>query len=786
MTNYNNLYNIHNKKRKLVLFILLIIIIILIGVFVIWLKGGQNTLQYGRISSLKEVVYNYDEYGNIKFIDGPISEDEINSSEDVLKVLEENKDLINYTNIEEFSLESINESEGITYYRYNQIYEGIPVLNQNIIISVNSEKKFSSFSGYYIPNLNISTTPLLSEEEASNIAKNYLGENSTITSSELVIWAEHDDADLVYQISGYSNTMLAELLIDANTGEIINVDDKVVDAAYVYTGLGLDNKFYTINLEEYNDLALMKTRYRFYDPMRNISIADYRNIGEIMSLISIVPGTTPIAVDITNNQIDVTEEEKAFIQSAITTMANYATIYDYYLEVLNRNSYDNKGSKIIINLGVTAKTFSDADLNNAAWNRLTNQMYIGNYNGKSFSASLDVLAHEFTHGVISHTADFASSPKKEDRDKAFETGALDEAYADILGSLIEGKNWTIAENNETLRDLSHPETFRFPSIKGGEYYYPDGYLENRSLEQFLKDNDLEEVYDYDKGGVHQNANVVGHAAYLMEKNQAFESKEQMAKVWYNSLFLLSSYSNFEDCALAVIKSAKNLGLSESAISIITQAFIETNILEEKEYKISGSVKSDNEPIENVQIEFRLDDNSLIKSVKTDENGNYSITLPANTYTIGVSKEGFEEFSTTFILKGNTNLIFYLTSLTDDLKKVCTRDDCYNFTIYYLEEDNDKLIEKHETYAVDAGEKLDVSEVVNYMNKMFGANVLKTDGTSFYMTVLGFTVEFGWYYKDTNTQFDWNKPITEDVEIEMKIFDGLLDNNFFEELESFFN
>lgn len=159
-------------------------------------------------------------------------------------------------------------------------------------------------------------------------------------------------------------------------------------------------------------------------------------------------------------------------------MANYETIYDYYKNVLGRNSYDNKGSKIIINLGVTASTFSKEDLNNAMWSSLTDQMYIGNWNGKSLSASLDVLAHEFTHGVVEFTANFASTAKKEDRNKAFETGALNEGYADVLGHLIEGKNWTMVESNETLRSAVNPGSYKNSSVKGGEHYYPDSYLTN--------------------------------------------------------------------------------------------------------------------------------------------------------------------------------------------------------------------------------------------------------------------------------------------------------------------
>ena len=60
-------------------------------------------------------------------------------------------------------------------------------------------------------------------------------------------------------------------------------------------------------------------------------------------------------------------------------------------------------------------------------------------------------------------------------------------------------------------------------------------------------NPIEVWTDWDNGGVHTNSGVPNYAAYLMYKNGAFESKEEMAKVWYNSLYLMTTTSDFEDC-----------------------------------------------------------------------------------------------------------------------------------------------------------------------------------------------------------------------------------------------
>ena len=795
----NNVKNVQPKKnKKTILIIIGIMSIVLMIVLVLWFKKqNNNNNNYGVNSQKDEISYSYSE-GNVpKFIDGSFSSDTINSSKDVLKALESIKDEMNFKDIsKELKLSSEETSDDITYYKFEQIYNDVPVYKQNIIVMVDKQGKINGLSGYYIPNIDIQVTPQKTKEDIEIIIKNTLGENTNIMSNKLYVWAEYENQYLIYVVKGYSNTSAAEFIVDANTGEIIT-EISVFDhsSTYSYVGTGMDNKSYTINLEEYFDLlGGAKNRYNFYDLERKISVADYRLIGPIFgTLASAIPGTTPIVVDIIDGKIDMTWENETFIQSAITAMANYETIYDYYKNVLGRNSYDNKGSKIIINLGVSGSTFSKEDLNNAMWSSLTNQMYIGDWNGKSLSASLDVLAHEFTHGVVEYTANFASAAKKEDKNKAFETGALNEGYADVLGHLIEGKNWTMAESNETLRSAANPGSYKNPSVKGGEHYYPDSYLKNgRTLEQFLKDNNLKHVTDHDKGGIHTNSNVVSHAAYLMYEAGAFSSREEMAKVWYNSLLMLSSYSNFEDSALTVIKAAKNLGLSDASIYKITKAFQDTKMLESKDFSLKGTIISGTEKLKDVDIEiYSYRDDSLIKSTSSNEEGLYETKLPTGTYKIKVNKEDFVEYATTAIIKGDTTLDIELASTkvnkdTDSLKKVCKTSNCVNFTIYFLEGDGQgKLKERYETYAVDKGTVLDVNIIVDAVNKMFKSKFLSSDGKSFYMTMGEFQVEFNWYYKDTDTKFDWNRPITEDTEIEMKLFNGLFDNDTFINIDSWF-
>ncbi len=793
----NSNIKVTKRNKKFVSLVILSILIIILTIMLgLWLMN-KSQKKYSLLSSNELISYNYNENNILKFVDGKFSNHLVKTSEDVMEALETIKEKIGFKNSsEELRLVSQEKSMDITYYKFNQIYNNIPVLYQNIIVSVDKNNNILGYSGSYIPNINIEIIPKINKEEIEQIIKKNVGENPIIVSNELKIWASDNQHQLIYHILGYSDIKSFELIIDAHTGRILSEESLFKMAKnYTYTGEGIDNKIYTINLEEFYDINTLRTRYRFIDSLRNIHISDYyRYSGPILAtLISALPGTNPIDVDIKNGEIKTDWDRERYVKIGVTTMAQFETIYDYYKKVLGRNSYDNKGSKIIVNIGVTENSFSNKDLNNAFWMQLTNQMYIGDWNRKSFSNCLDVLGHEFTHGVIQHIADFSNTAKEEERNKAFETGALNEGYSDILGSLIEGKNWTIGEDIEIIRDASHPEKYKDPSIKGGKYYYPDGYLKGRTIEQFLKDNDLKSVYELDKGGMHINSNIVTHAAYLMFEDGAFDSREEMAKVWYNSLFLLHSYSNFEDCALAVIKTAKNLGLKEESIYKITKAFQDTNMLENKNLMIKGTIKSGQELLKDAQIKvYSYNDNSEITTVYSNEQGEYQIELQLGTYKIEFTKDKFVKLEKIITLNGETildvNLALQETKKDNlNFSNLCKTNQCYELKIYFLENgDQNKLEEKYETIAIDSGTIIDEKSIVQMVNDFLGQEILSSNGKSFFMMINGFKIEYAWYYKNTQTKFEFGQPIYQDTEIELKLLNGILDNDIFININDLFN
>lgn len=138
-------------------------------------------------------------------------------------------------------------------------------------------------------------------------------------------------------------------------------------------------------------------------------------------------------------------------------------------------------------------------------------------------ATLDIIAHELTHGVTQYEAGLVYS---------YQSGALNEAFSDIFASQVDG-NWTMGEGSALgiIRDMSNPPAKGQPDrLFSDKYYCSSG----------------------DNGGVHKNNGVINKAAYLIADGSIFNSctisglgREKMGKINYSALTnYLTSNSNF--------------------------------------------------------------------------------------------------------------------------------------------------------------------------------------------------------------------------------------------------
>ncbi len=184
--------------------------------------------------------------------------------------------------------------------------------------------------------------------------------------------------------------------------------------------------------------------------------------------------------------------------------------YDFYLNQLQRNSFDNAGGMIrnYVHKGIA--------YNNAGWDG--SRMYYGDGNGVPFTplTSIDVVGHEFSHAVVQHEANLYYQN---------ESGALNESFADIFGTAIEfygssSPNWTMGESIVIqtpyyLRSMINPKfdgdcgiCGHQPNTYNGQYWIP-------LIPSSYPNEPPTTTNDY--GGVHTNSGVQNYWFYLLSQ-----------------------------------------------------------------------------------------------------------------------------------------------------------------------------------------------------------------------------------------------------------------------------
>jgi len=234
-----------------------------------------------------------------------------------------------------------------------------------------------------------------------------------------------------------------------------------------------------------------------------------------------------------------TEGGVAVADAAVNQAYDGAGItYDFYREVLKRNSIDNKGLRIDSTVHYQNK------FNNAFWNG--QQMVYGDGDGKlflGFTSALDVIAHELTHGVTQHAVPGGLIYENQ-------SGALNESISDVFGSII--KQWKLKQNVEQA-DWLIGAGILAPSV--GKALRSMADPGNKEL-TWSGDDQPKTMAGYVEGGdVHINSGIPNHAFYAAAIALKGNSWDKAGPVWYKALGLLTPNASFADMAKATSQAA---------------------------------------------------------------------------------------------------------------------------------------------------------------------------------------------------------------------------------------
>ncbi|SMD93703.1 Neutral protease B precursor [Bacillus mobilis] len=488
----------------------------------------------------------------------------LDKKETVFQYLESKKDMFKLAgNIDKhFNVvgEEKDAESGTTHVKLVEKHNNIPVYGSDQTVTLDKENNVKAFFGQVIPNLDDKNIPAfanISAEQAETIAKadiekevgkvkNYDG-----VKKDLFVYEKDGNYYLAYLVKASISKPAPgywHYFVDATNGNVIekyNAVDNITGFGYGVLG----------GRQSFEIAQDTKTgEFNLFDGKRGqgIHTFDAENMDENwFNLFSQILGYTGEEVKSKSKFF----EDKA----AVDAHVNAGKVYDYYKKTFNRNSFDDKGAKLISTVHVGTAW------NNAAWNGV--QMMYGDGDGKTFiplSAGLDVIGHELTHAVTEHTANLVYKN---------ESGALNESLSDIMGVMVEKKSWDLGADiytpgkpGDALRSLKDPASIPNP-LKPGEGY-PDHYNKRYTGTA-------------DNGGVHINSSINNKAAYLVSDGGEHYGvkvtgvgREATEKIYYRALTkYLTANSDFKMMRQAALQSAEDLyGKNSKAVQAVTKAY----------------------------------------------------------------------------------------------------------------------------------------------------------------------------------------------------------------------
>jgi thermolysin len=465
---------------------------------------------------------------------------------------------------------------GRSHERFDQFHRGVRVYGADLSQQESGGVVVSMFGRLY-EDIDVDTTPRIERAAARAIVERRAGAPlGPRRLPELVILPlDSGRFVLAWRLRAAAGADVREYFVDADTGAItldfsVRKSQSAVGRA---TGVLGDSKKISVTPNSGRFLA--------DDALRPPSIVTYDLRGNPQRTISIINGfVTPTVNDIASDTDNVWTDGAAgdaHIYSGWT--------YDYYFKRFGRRGLDNADLAIrSIVHPVSRQDFDDTfDLVpefflNAGYYGEGLMVYgVGlppglllenNQSVDFFSAALDIVAHELTHGVTEYSANFIYLN---------ESGALDEGFCDIMGASVERFFQPAGTGLMQADYLIGEDVFRPGGIRSmsdpGAFGDPDHYSR-----RFTGTGD--------NGGVHINSGIVSQAFYLAVEGGANRTsgisvqgvgganREQMERVFYRAFTqMLPSAATFSMARAATIQSARDLfGAGSAAERAVAEAW----------------------------------------------------------------------------------------------------------------------------------------------------------------------------------------------------------------------
>ncbi|WP_346868459.1 MULTISPECIES: M4 family metallopeptidase [unclassified Clostridium] len=585
-------------------------------------KEAKKVQAIEKLEKLSDETVELKENDGQVFLSGELSNKKVPGEGSATKFLQENKDIFGIDNAkEELKVVEVNKDDiGDTFVKFAQVIEGTEVDNSLINVHYDKNGVIVSVNGNIEENKEITTlgSKVISPEEAIKIAKSqfeFKKLKKTPKAEKLVITEDGVNYE-AYKINIFFMEPTIgsyDVFVEVSSGKVIKTEDKIRYNNPV-TGTGIDVLGKTRELK----LSEAEGEYQMLDLTNEATEAivtfDAKNsIGDEIEVFLVSNTTKEFTA----------EEHKA----PVSAHYNADKVIDFYKNLFNRNSIDNKG------MAIESYTHYMSSYNNAFW--AEGMMVYGDGDGEEFtylSGDLDVVGHEMTHGVVEYTAGLVYE---------YQPGALDESMADVFGVLISTYNkYNVANGGTWMFDPADwvvGDDIYTPNIQGDALRsLVDPTLYGQPAHMYNYVTGLPNTEEGDYGGVHHNSGIPNKAAYNIASNIGME---KTANIYYRALTqYMHPDTNFQQAAYCLVQAAADLyGKGSNEITAIKNSFASTGVAYKGQKPVISGATAKSVTVGNVfdakagVTAADLEDGSLTAkiaisgTINTNKAGKYTLT-----------------------------------------------------------------------------------------------------------------------------------------------------------------
>jgi Zn-dependent metalloprotease len=387
------------------------------------------------------------------------------------------------------------DAYGLTYERYQQYYGDAKVLGGQLTLYWNDAGELETVIGAHHPNIVPKNSVSLSKADAERIAKGDIGQGGRRIVDLMI---DPATGRHFYRVETRRLTSRWIHWVGAQSGRVINKFDALTNECNggVMAPCG-HGAHYGTDGTDVKDLSAANPLQKALTS--GMSLKTETHVTHDQGSTN-KPFAGPIATD--GDREWTLSGRTSPGQGALVDAHYYASIaHDFY-----QTEYTFPWPNGVLPIEIQAHFFKDYV--NAFWNG--DMLAFGDGDGASYTelTSLDVVGHELTHAVTEFTSNLIYSG---------ESGALNEAFSDIMGNTME-----FYADNHSLETFGQPDWLVGEDFDQRSSEIAKGF---RNMEYPEEDGDPSH-YDNrytgtsDNGGVHINSGIPNHAYYLLVNGES--------------------------------------------------------------------------------------------------------------------------------------------------------------------------------------------------------------------------------------------------------------------------